>query len=258
LDGRKILITGGASGIGRATAALFRREGAHVAVLDRAAADIAVTDRTVDGIAVLDRAGEDSDCIFVPVDVADPASVQQAVRAAAAALGGLDGVVNAAGIFSAAGLADTSAELFSRIVTVNLMGTFLVVQAAAPILLASGKPATIVNIGSGVGIMPTGPGSTAYVASKGGVIAMTKALAMELAPTVRVNVVCPGAVETPMTQGFLRDASGAVDPALASRYALRRPAIPEELAAAILFLTSDESSFVTGIALPVDGGRTFH
>jgi NAD(P)-dependent dehydrogenase (short-subunit alcohol dehydrogenase family) len=238
LTGRKILITGGASGIGRATAGLFRTQGADVAVLDRAAGDW--------------------DGVFEAVDVADPDSVQRAVRAAAAALGGLDGVVNAAGIFSAAGLADTTAELFSRTMAVNLMGTFLVVQAAAPILLAAKTAATIVNIGSGVGITPTGPGSTAYVASKGGVIAMTKALAIELAPSVRVNVVCPGAVDTPMTQGFLRDATGVVDPALAGRYALRRPAEPEEIAAAILFLTSAESSFVTGIVLPVDGGRTFH
>jgi NAD(P)-dependent dehydrogenase (short-subunit alcohol dehydrogenase family) len=238
LAGRKILITGGASGIGKATAALFRQEGAAVAVLD--------------------RAGDAQDGgVFVAVDVADAASVQQAVRTAEAALGGLDGVVNAAGIFSAAGLADTTAELFSQTLAVNLIGTFLVIQAAAPILLAGGT-GTIVNIGSGVGITPTGPGSTAYVASKGGVIAMTKALAMELAPTVRVNVVCPGAVETPMTQGFLRNAAGEVDPVLAARYALRRPATADELAAAILFLTSAESSFVTGVTLPVDGGRTFH
>jgi NAD(P)-dependent dehydrogenase (short-subunit alcohol dehydrogenase family) len=237
LEQRKILITGGASGIGRATALLFRREGAKVVVLDRPASATAEN--------------------FVPVDVADPASVLQAVRTAEAALGGLDGVVNAAGIFSPAGLTDTTAELFSRTLAVNLMGTFLVIQAAAPMLLASGA-ATIVNIGSGVGITPTGPGSTAYVASKGGVIAMSKALAMELAPLVRVNVVCPGMVDTPMTQGFLRNAAGDVEPALANRYALRRPASPEEIAAAILFLTSAESSFVTGVTLPVDGGRTFH
>jgi NAD(P)-dependent dehydrogenase (short-subunit alcohol dehydrogenase family) len=237
LAGRKILVTGGASGIGKATVALFRQEGATVAVLD--------------------RPGSVQDGVFIPVDVADAASVQRAVNAAQAALGGLDGVVNAAGIFSAAGLADTTAELFSRTMAVNLMGTFLVVQAAAPILLLAGG-GTIVNIGSGVGITPTGPGSTAYVASKGGVIAMSKALAMELAPSVRVNVVCPGAVETPMTQGFLRNAAGEVDPALAARYALRRPAVAEEIAAAILFLTSSESSFVTGVVLPVDGGRTFH
>jgi NAD(P)-dependent dehydrogenase (short-subunit alcohol dehydrogenase family) len=234
---RKILVTGGASGIGKATTALFRQEGAKVAVLD--------------------RPGSAQDGLFVPVDVSDAASVLQAVKAAAEALGGLDGVVNAAGIFSSAGLADTTADLFSRTLAVNLMGTFLVVQAAAPLLLASGA-GTIVNIGSGVGITPIGPGSTAYVASKGGVIAMSKALAMELAPTVRVNVVCPGAVETPMTQSFLRNAAGEVDPALVARYALRRPASADEIAAAILFLTSPESSFVTGVVLPVDGGRTFH
>jgi NAD(P)-dependent dehydrogenase (short-subunit alcohol dehydrogenase family) len=87
---------------------------------------------------------------------------------------------------------------------------------------------------------------------------MSKAMALELAPTIRVNVVCPGLVETAMTEGFLRNAAGEVTPDLAARYALKRPATPEEIAAAILFLTSDEASFVTGIALPVDGGRTFH
>jgi NAD(P)-dependent dehydrogenase (short-subunit alcohol dehydrogenase family) len=244
LVGRKILITGGASGIGRATARLCAQEGASVAVLDRsedAANEVAAG---VGGHA------------FV-VDVADPGSVNSAVELAAAAMGGLDGVVNAAGIFSSEGLTDTSPELFNRILTVNITGTFLVIRAAERHLRAASQ-ATIVNIGSGVGLKPTGPGSTAYVASKGGVIAMTKALAMELAPSVRVNVVCPGMVETPMTQGFVRNAAGDVEPALASRYALRRPAAPEEIAAAILFLTSAESSFVTGIALPVDGGRTFH
>jgi NAD(P)-dependent dehydrogenase (short-subunit alcohol dehydrogenase family) len=245
LSGRKILVTGGASGIGRTTAALFVQEGAAVAVLDRP---------TGAGGAQGGVPGGN----LVEVDVADPDSVRKAVDAAAAALGGLDGVVNAAGIFSPAGLADTTPPLFAQTLAVNLTGTFLVIQAAAPRLLAAGGGATIVNIGSGVGITPTGPGSTAYVASKGGVIAMTKALAMELAPTVRVNVVCPGAVETPMTQGFLRNTAGEVDPAIASRYALRRPAAPEEIAAAILFLTSAEASFVTGIVMPVDGGRTFH
>jgi NAD(P)-dependent dehydrogenase (short-subunit alcohol dehydrogenase family) len=246
LAGRKILITGGASGIGRSTASLFVREGAAVAVLDRPAAS---------GVAA---SGVPDGANFVPVDVADADSVRQAVDAAATALGGLDGVVNAAGIFSPSGLEDTSPALFSQTLAVNLTGTFLVVQAAAPRLRAAGGGASVVNIGSGVGITPTGPGSTAYVASKGGVIAMTKALAMELAPGVRVNVVCPGAVDTPMTQGFLHNAAGEVDAAIASRYALRRAATPEEIAAAILFLTSAEASFVTGIALPVDGGRTFH
>jgi NAD(P)-dependent dehydrogenase (short-subunit alcohol dehydrogenase family) len=246
LAGRRIIITGGASGIGRATAALFAREGAKVAVLDRPQThDAAVTVAGLTGGTA------------IAVDVADSASVADAVREAADVMGGLDGVVNAAGIFSSAGLADTSAELFAQTLAVNLMGTFLVIQAAAP-LLREARQGTIVNIGSGVGLLPTGPGSTAYVASKGGVIAMTKELAQELAPTIRVNVVCPGMVETPMTAGFLRSNSGEVDAKLSARYALGRPASADEIAAAILFLTSAESSFVTGIALPVDGGRTYH
>ena len=118
------------------------------------------------------------------------------------------------GIFSSEGLTDTSPELFNRILTVNITGTFLVVQAAERFLRAADS-ATIVNIGSGVGLKPTGPGSTAYVASKGGVIAMTRALAMELAPKIRVNVVCPGMVETAMTESFLRNNQGEIRPEIA-------------------------------------------
>jgi NAD(P)-dependent dehydrogenase (short-subunit alcohol dehydrogenase family) len=244
LTGRKILITGGASGIGRATAVLCAREGASVAVLDRsadAARDVAAG---INGFAFA-------------ADVADPASVAGAVQQAAAAMHGIDGVVNAAGIFSSEGLTDTSPELFNRILTINVTGTFLVVQAAERFLRAANN-ATIVNIGSGVGLKPTGPGSTAYVASKGAVIAMSRSMAIELAPNIRVNVVCPGMVDTAMTESFLRNNQGEVRPEIARLYALGRAATADELANAILFLTSEESSFVTGVALPVDGGRTFH
>jgi NAD(P)-dependent dehydrogenase (short-subunit alcohol dehydrogenase family) len=238
LTGRKILITGGASGIGRATCALFVQEGASVVVLDRNTADVA----DVRGIAA---------------DVSDAASVTRAMQEAAQAMGGLDGLVNAAGVFINKDLMGTDAQTWNTTIAVNLTGTFLCVQAAVP-LLRQAAQATIVNLASGVGLLPTGGGSTAYVASKGGVIAMTRALAAELAPGIRVNAVCPGAVETPMTDGTLRDASGAIIPAIVNRYALGRPASPEEIAAAILFLTSHESSFVTGVSLAVDGGRTFH
>ena len=166
-------------------------------------------------------------------------------------------MVNNAGMALRRPTLELSLDDWNKVVEVNLTGTFLVVQAAAPFLKRE-KGATIVNIASGVGLTPTGPGSIAYVASKGGVVAMTKALAMELAPDVRVNSVCPGAVETPMTEGFIRDNTGNFAAGIAKRYALGRAAQPEELAAAILFLTSAESSFVTGVALPVDGGRTFH
>jgi NAD(P)-dependent dehydrogenase (short-subunit alcohol dehydrogenase family) len=223
---------------------LFVREGAAVTVLDL----------SVEAVAA---AAKGIGCNGVAADVSDAASVAAAIAQAEAAMGGLDGLVNAAGIFSSAGLTNTTPEQFARVLAVNLTGTFLVIQATAPLLRKAGR-GTIVNIGSGVGIIPTGPDSTAYVASKGGVIAMTKAIAMDLAPAIRVNVVCPGAVETPMTAAFIRDASGAPNPAIARRYALGRPAVAEELASAILFLTSDESSFVTGVTLPVDGGRTYH
>ena len=238
LTGRKILITGGASGIGRATCALFLQEGAAVVVLDRNTANVA-------------------DVRAIAADVSDAGSVTRAMQEAAQAMGGLDGLVNAAGVFINKDLMNTDAQTWNTTIAVNLTGTFLCVQAAVPLLRLAAQ-ATIVNLASGVGLLPTGGGSTAYVASKGGVIAMTRALAAELAPGIRVNAVCPGAVETPMTDGTLRDASGAINPAIVNRYALGRPGSPGEIAAAILFLTSHESSFVTGVNLAVDGGRTFH
>ena len=238
LQNRKILITGGASGIGRATSELFVREGAAVAVLDRDTARVAGAHA-------------------IAADVSDAASVAHAIQNAARTLGGLDGLVNAAGVFINRGLMETTTDEWNTTIAVNLTGTFLCVQAAVP-FLRQAERATIVNIASGVGLLPTGGGSTAYVASKGGVIAMTRTLAAELAPAIRVNAVCPGAVETPMTDGTLRDAAGAVIPAIVNRYALGRPAAPAEIAAAILFLTAHESSFVTGVSLAVDGGRTYH
>ena len=239
LENRKILITGGASGIGRATCELFAREGAAVAVLDRNA------ERIQTGHADRRR------------HIGSPPAWRARCEQATQALGGLDGLVNAAGVFINRGLMETTQDEWNTTIAVNLTGTFLCVQTAVP-FLRQAERATIVNIASGVGLLPTGGGSTAYVASKGGVIAMTRTLAAELAPAIRVNAVCPGAVETPMTDGTLRDAAGAVIPAIVNRYALGRPAAPEEIAAAILFLTAHESSFVTGINLAVDGGRTYH
>ena len=237
LAGRRIVITGGASGIGRATAELFASEGAAVAVLDRDAAQAQTAAQSIGARSFA-------------VDVSDAVEAGRAIASAASALGGLDGLVNAAGVFFNRGLMETDPDIWHQTIAVNLTGTFLCVQAAVP-FLRQAPHATIVNVGSGVGLLPTGGGSTADVASKGGVIAMTRALAAELAPSIRVNV-------TPMTEGTLRDAAGSVVPAIVSRYALGRPAAPDEIAAGILFLTSYESSFVTGISLAVDGGRTFH
>ena len=244
MHGRRVLITGGASGIGRATAILLRQEGAAVAVADRNAAAAAVVAAECGAMAVT-------------MDVSDEANVQRGVDDAAANLGGLDGLVNAAGIFHPHLMMETELTTWQQTLAVNMTGVFLVCRAAVPHLRRADK-ASIVNIASGVGLQPTGAGSAAYTASKAGVIGFTRSIAAELAPTIRVNAVCPGAVDTPMTAGFLRDATGEVAPSIANRYALKRPAESTEIAAAILFLLSHEASFVTGVSLAVDGGRTFH
>jgi len=233
---RRILITGAGSGIGRSTAQLFVKEGAKVALLDRNAEGLAETACQTGGPAF-------------PVDVTDEKAVAEAVQKAAAAMGGIDGVVNAAGIMWRGSVEEVSVADWRRVIEVNLTGCYIVVQCCLPWLKKSPGTATIVNIGSGQALLPNAPNRTAYAASKGGVINLTRALAAELAPAVRANSVCPGLVDTPMADG-VRGNFG--------NYAMRRLADPSEIANAILFLTSPESSYVTGAALAVDGGRAFH
>ena len=235
LAGRRIIITGAGSGIGRRTAAVFAAEGARLGLLDRDVEGVSRTAREL---------GESA----YPVDVTDEPAVEAAVAKAAAALGGIDGVVNAAGIMSVGSMSDTPAALFRKLIDVNLTGTYIVVRACLP-WLTENTSATVVNIASAQGLLPNAPGHTAYAASKGGVVNLSRALAAELAPKVRVNTVCPGMVDTPMADGFRANVGN---------YALKRLADPDEIARAILFLTSDESSYVTGAALAVDGGRSFH
>jgi NAD(P)-dependent dehydrogenase (short-subunit alcohol dehydrogenase family) len=235
LRGRRILITGAASGIGRGTAELFAAEGAALTLLDcdrKRLADVA----------------RQTGATFVEADVTQEASVTRAVERGAAAMGGIDGVVNAAGIVIHGSVLDVGVADWRLVLDVNLTGTYIVARCCLP-WLAKATFATIVNIASGQGLLPNTPNMTAYAASKGGVVNLTRALAAELAPSIRVNSVCPGMVDTPMIAGLQRE----VD-----RYAMKRIADPLEIAQAILFLTGTESSFVTGAALAVDGGRTFH
>lgn len=241
LAGRRILITGAASGIGRDTARLFAAEGAKLALLDL--------------VPGLDEVAGPLGAVALAADVSDEAAVETAVARAVAELGGLDGLVNAAGIFPVKSLADTSLELWRKTLDVNLTGPFLVTRAAAPHLKAA-NAATIVNLGSGSAIIPY-PDLAAYGASKGGLATLTKVLAAELAPTVRANLVCPGMTRTGMVTSWHPDPDALADKAR-QIYALGRIGEPDEIAAAILFLTSAESSFVTGVTLAVDGGRTFH
>ncbi|MGW2169520.1 SDR family NAD(P)-dependent oxidoreductase [Streptomyces sp. NPDC001705] len=230
-----MVITGAASGIGRATARLFAAEGAALALLDRDEAGLARTAEETGGSAFA-------------VDITDEEAMTRTAGELSAALGGIDGVVNAAGIMFRGTAADVPATAWRTMLEVNLTGTYIVIRSCLPWLTRE-PAATVVNLASAQGLLPNTPGHSAYAASKGGVINLTRALAAELAPQTRVNSVCPGMVDTPMADGN----GGNVQ-----NYAMKRMADPAEIARAVLFLTSSESSFVTGTALAVDGGRAFH
>lgn len=245
---RKVLVTGGASGIGRATARRFIEQGARVALLDRDAETLAATARELGPGAV-----------GVHADVTDENEVKAAVAEAVAQLGGLDGLVNAAGVSLWRSLPEMTLEEWRRILSINLDGPFIVCHAAYPALKAAGK-GTIVNIGSGAGLRPR-QNFSAYCASKGGLVLFTKAIALDLAgDNIRVNAVCPGVVYTPMVERTLSrapDREAAVQ-AFIARGVIKRFGTPEEIADAVLFLSCDESTFITGSALGVDGGSVFH
>ena len=241
LRDRHELITGAGSGIGRATARLFAAEGARVALLDCNAQALAEVARELGAF-------------HAALDVADEAGVEAAVGSSARAMGALDGIVNAAGMAIPAPLAETRLADWQRVLDVNLTGPFLVCREALP-HLKKHAGSTIVNVSSGSALLPVGMSIASYVASKAGLVALTKAMAYELGPGIRANVVCPGAVDTPLLPELLR--TKAMDPAL-SPYALKRVATAEEIAYAILFLSCAESAYVTGTTLAVDGGRTYH
>jgi NAD(P)-dependent dehydrogenase (short-subunit alcohol dehydrogenase family) len=242
--GRRVYLTGAASGIGRATAAILARGGAALALVDVNAEGLKTVSSEVGGEVL-------------PVDLRDGAAIDRSVEQAAARLGGLDGVVNCAGVPSGRLVDQLPPEEWDRVLAINLTAPFRVCRAAVPFLRreASGS---IVNVASGVGLLPTSAGATAYAASKGGLIAFTRALAKDVGPGIRANCVCPGVAETPMTEAILhgQDAAGAA--AFVAQYTLNRVAMPSEIAEGIAFLLSHEASFVTGSALSVDGGRVFH
>lgn len=235
LVGRRIIVTGAASGIGKATAQLFAQDGASVALLDR----------DVNGLTAVSRS---LNCPSFVVDVADEASVAEAVEQAAAALGGIDGLVNTAGIMRTGLMDQMPTSAWHQVLAVNLTGTYLMCRACLP-WIRQAENAAIINVASAAGLLPNAPGLTAYAASKGGVINLTRALAAELAPAIRVNTVCPGMVDTPMADGHRANVGN---------YALKRLATPLEIAQTIRFLISAESAYVTGAALVVDGGRAYH
>jgi NAD(P)-dependent dehydrogenase (short-subunit alcohol dehydrogenase family) len=245
-EGRTALVTGAASGIGRATAERLAGEGATVVGVDLAGPD--------DPPAGL--AG------FVAGDVRDEDAMAAAVAAAVDAGGRLDGVVHAAGVAGAGPVHLLDRAEWERVVSINLTGTFVVAKSALACMLgqertAAGGRGALVLLASIEGLEGTAGGS-AYNASKGGVVLLARNMAIDYGPSgIRVNAICPGFVDTPMT-GFIFDMPGmdAVADEIRGEHALRRIAAPGEIAAAAAWLLSDDSSFVSGAAVPVDGGYT--
>ncbi len=232
-------ITGGAQGIGLATAERFVRRGDKVCIMDRA------------GLAEA-KAQLGPDVLTIEGDVTSKADVDLAVARTVEAFGGLDTVVTAAGVVTVESALDVSPEEFNRIMSVNVLGSFLPAQSAARHMSEHGG-GSVVFIGSVYGSVGA-PKRTAYCASKGGVHTMTQSLATEWGPLgIRVNAVAPTGVRTPMVQGLID--SGIYNmTGVRNRTPLGRIAEPEEIAAAAAFLSSTEASMINGVILPVDGG----
>ncbi|MGN5632875.1 SDR family NAD(P)-dependent oxidoreductase [Streptomyces sp. AC154] len=250
LDGRTVLISGAARGQGEQEARLFAAEGARVVIAD-------VLDEQ--GEALAKELGEGT-ALFVHLDVSREADWQAAVAAAKGAFGRIDGLVNNAGILRFNELVTTPLEEFQQVVQVNQVGAFLGIRTVAPEIVAAGG-GTIVNTSSYTGL--TGMAFVgAYAATKHAVLGLTKVAAVELAAKgVRVNAVCPGAVDTAMSNPSVLDPDAdqegskeAVDALYRKLVPLGRIGRPEEVAALALFLTSDESSYITGQPFVIDGG----
>ncbi len=242
--GRVAVVTGAASGIGRATAERLAGEGAAVLCLD-------VHDERLAGLVeALGKSGADARGRHC--DVSDPAACDAAIADAVAAWGGVDVLCNVAGIAILERTLRVDDERWRKILDVNLSGTFFMSRAALPSLLE--RRGNIVNVSSQSGLKGIAY-QAPYAASKGGVVILTRSMAVEYAKEgVRVNCVCPGAVMTNIAESF--EMPGDLDPALTARMMQLEPVLskPEEIAAAIAFLASEDASSITGVALPVDGG----
>jgi NAD(P)-dependent dehydrogenase (short-subunit alcohol dehydrogenase family) len=245
LDGRVALITGASGGIGAATARRFAREGGRLVLADLEAGQVEALR------AEIDPGG--SRAIALRLDVTSAAEWDAAIAAAESRFGRLDVLVNVAGVLSWTGIEDTEQDDWERVIAVNLTGTWLGMRAAMGLLRAGGN-GSIINTSSVLGIVGSG-GAAAYQATKGAVRVLSKTAAVEYALAgVRVNSIHPGVIATPMIQDLLDEAGD--QQADIRRTPMKRAGVPDEIAPAMVFLACDDSSFVTGAELVVDGGLT--
>jgi NAD(P)-dependent dehydrogenase (short-subunit alcohol dehydrogenase family) len=227
--------------MGMAIARRFAAEGAKLALLDVNAKGLATAARGTRSQVYL-------------CDVSSESQVTKTVRDAAKAMGGMDGVVNAAGIYDRAEFEGVTPARWHRMLGVNLTGPYLVIRSALP-YLSKNRTASIVNISS-TGYIRPGPGMSHYVATKGGLVGLTRALALELGPRIRVNAICPGMIVTGITRA-LYSTEKQLRSIAKTRNALQRIGEPEEIADATLWLTAG-ASFTTGAIVTVDGGSTYY
>jgi NAD(P)-dependent dehydrogenase (short-subunit alcohol dehydrogenase family) len=242
LDSKVVIVTGAASGIGRAAAILFAQNGAKVVIAD-------IDERG--GLGTLEKIQHRENAIFVKTDVSRSKDVMECVRAAIEKFGKLDCLFSNAGINPTGTVEDTEEALWDKILSVNLKGMYLMSRASIPEMRKIGG-GSIVCTASVDGVLAI-YNEAAYIASKGGIIALTKSIALDFAKDhIRANCILPGAIRTPLLEKFM-----AENPAVGDQskgHAMNRIGEPEEVASLVMYLLSDASSFVTGAAIPVDGG----
>lgn len=244
---KRVLVTGASRGIGRAAAEAFLNAGARVAINGRSDSSVS---KALGELDAGDRV------VAAPGNVAEVNGCAAIVEAAIDGLGGLDILINNAGVFSEESMEDSDEAFWDSTMDTNVKGTYFCSRAALPTLRES--RGNIVNLASVAGLEGYS-NTTVYCASKGAIVNLTRAMALELAPTVRVNCICPAVIDTEMTRNEFTTTEAEADAEMTAKgkqYPMQRIGTAEEVASAILYLSSSAAGFITGIALPIEGGAT--